>query len=302
MSCHTGPAINRFSAWATLISLSTSTADGLNAIVLLDFGVLLLPAGLGLIALRSWARKLARVFAALMLLVLALVAILAIAGIGFGRVEWFGEEKEFTSPLMRLAVLAPFAAYTAWQYWVVARKSTKDLFDTALRGEPKPLIPRRFSLATLLLVMALASFVMYQVTVNEVYYERHVVFRSSSANEDGLSVIGNATHGYLEGRYGKREKLLEFVVFEHSSNGSLKSVVTSSYSGGSCTATIVTPRGRTIELFSNPGLYEFSGSELLQNDEKVTYQELDDYLSKGPPPWSIEGLLKSAEEQRTKGE
>jgi hypothetical protein len=102
--------------------------DASNGRMNLNFGVLGVPIGIGLLRLRTGWRTLALVFLVIALAFIPVLSVLALSTPGNLSFNIFGQKVAALSPPLFFTLLAVFFVFTFWQFRVLVRPDVRAMF------------------------------------------------------------------------------------------------------------------------------------------------------------------------------
>jgi len=263
----------------------------------LDFHVLGVFVGRGLLLRREGWLRFARGYNAMLLTLMAGVAILFV-GFYLSMLAGFIDDTRITwngPPASVLLSLFGVWAYLVWQQRVLRRPDVRDLFRRA--GDARAAQPTRrfqFSLATLLMLPVLTAVVAARMTDVDVVYKSHI---SSTVRPRGSAGRQWEIHyRYRSHRFLSQRDELEWVVFFSSKedlvlSGSRGSVYTSR---GDAPATLVLQGDTKITLTGDYRLIEDIDGRYRESSERVTKSQFDAFLASKPAAYTIDALLMYA--------
>ena len=205
---------------------------------------------------------------------------------------------------LRGALLAGcILGYLVWQLRVlrrpdiVARFKAPRLERLLAYGGRDPAAPHgrwQFSLGGLLVMTAIVAFAVARIGASDVLYDPKDV-HPSSTSQVGAGGVQLVDYGYQTARWSRLPDRLLYVVMASGEGPSIQILNATDYD-----ARLVSPDGKPIPLSSGPQLYEIVDGELRSRDERVTLDELQDFLHSNPDEWSLEALIRHAEQMRGK--
>jgi hypothetical protein len=268
------------------------------------FAILALLMGRGLLRWQEGWRKCAVFFTWMFLVVAGLMLVVSIVNILFGD-KWGMETRvgSWRGP----AWFAPFVGGTIGgvAYWVRSVLQRPDIVwhfmhrQLALRlGKIRPgswnPLRWRFSLGSMFLATIVVAFILARLTADDVLYDTHHSINTSSS--------GGVTHGVEYGvrisRFGVEPDELLYVVLSTGKHwsGPVQVAPLRERAWLSSPST-----GEIISLPSDCQLYELIDGEIRSREERVTKAELNDFIATQPAEWSLDALVKHAEQMRTRG-
>lgn len=257
--------------------------------------------GYGLLRGKEWSRKLALFLTLLLLVAFGVGIVASITMVTFGmpqstRIEAFG--KTF-SPLLTMIVFMAGASYCVWQVWVLKRKNVIEFFR-ATRHEriarhtanTERARSRQFSLSTIFMITLLAAFAMLRICADDVQYVESSQFRSTS---NGPFDNRNLRYGVKSSRFFDSPDRLTYLLLYRAGDA-----VRSTSGSARSSNFVTTPDGHKISPSSPYQLYEVVDGQTHSREERITLEELIRYVESRPADWSLEALVRHAEQSRAK--
>ena len=188
--------------------------------------------------------------------------------------------------------------FLVWQLRVLRRPDIVERFKAPrlerllAYGGRDPAAPRgrwQFSLGGLLVMTAIVAFGLARIGASDVLYTDQQQ-STTWAGSDGVRCVNIV---YQTPRFWDGPDRLLCAVL--SADGVSMRTRHSSYHDE---VTLIAPDGRELPLPSGAQLYEVVDGELRSRDERVTLEELQDYLASNPDEWSLDALVQHAEQMR----
>jgi cytochrome c oxidase subunit IV len=291
----------RVVAWVFLISGVSSLVSLILHIlvmrrgIVLDFHVLGVFIGRGLLRRREGWLRFAQGYTALLLIMVACVTILSV-GIYVGMLAGFVDDTSITwsgPPGLVLLSLLGVWIYLVWQQRVLRRADVRDLFRRAADARAaKPMRRIQFSLGTLLMLAVLAAVVLVQVIDEDVWYERPGGQTLSTTSPDGRR--WDIHFAYRSHRFLRKQVELDYVVF-FSDQQRNKGLATRWYTFPRTHGTILElPDGTTISLDGDCQLVEYIDGRYRESRERITQGQFQGFLASRPAAYTIDALLRYA--------
>lgn len=258
--------------------------------VSLDFHVLGVFIGRGLLRRREGWLRFAQGYNSLLLIMVACVTILSVV-IYLGMAAGFVDDAGITwggPPILVLLSLLGLWIYLAWQQQVLSRPDVRELFRRAADGRAtKPKRRFHFSLGTLLMMSVLAAVVLVRVTDVDVWYERQSGQTSlGTRSPDGREWL--IFTGYRSHRFLPKPVELDYVVFVSDERQSEGLAIRWS------STILEMPDGTEIAFDGDGQLVEYIDGRYRESRKRVTKRQFEGFLASDPAAYTIDALLNYA--------
>ncbi|TWT66280.1 hypothetical protein Pla123a_46740 [Posidoniimonas polymericola] len=266
-------ALSLGSAIESLLKFGVSGGDGLVRLLwaMAPFGV-----GYGL-RRGSWiARWLVDLCAGLILV----PAVALLPWMLFGWEDW-----EVNLPGAALGVLAIGSAIYLLRG--LHTQAANDWFDKRRRASE----PYRFGIRSILLATTVLAIALSGVQWSDASYGPREIESHTGATNGGA--VFSYTYGTRKDRTDASRRLVDFVVIQRSTSGSLNSRVTTRWSSDDIdhTGTVELPNSDVLSLPGAVNLIEIHGDDYKTSTQNVTWPQLKGYMNSKPEIPSIAELL-----------
>ena len=278
----------RIVAWVFIItgvsSLVNVVLRSVDGGISLDFQVLGIFIGRGLLHRREGWLRFAAGYTVFLLVGTAGLAILAL-GIYLGELGGFITNVTWSQPpALVFSGFLGFWAYLIWQKRVLTRAWAQDLFRR--RADEQPSRTLQFSLGTLLMLVVLTATILSQVTDVDFYDRRLNVLSRNSAGRQWTIYTCYRSHRFLS-----QPDELGHVIFLSDRQNSRHRVKWRS-SAGNSEAILEMPDGSRIAVDDDCQLSEWLDGRFRERREGVTRRQFEAFLASEPATYTIDALLE----------